>query len=103
MKMQCQLLNKCNLTFLLLCLVAFQLAACCTRAPTHLPHGRRSRGDNGYRLIVAEGANGYVPGETYTGKCLYCRKIKQIQFSGVKNNAINFRALHQFLFIHKTK
>ncbi|XP_014102210.1 spondin-1 [Bactrocera oleae] len=79
MKMQCQLLNKCNLTFLLLCLVAFQLAACCTRAPTHLPHGRRSRGDNGYRLIVAEGANGYVPGETYTVLLIGAQTHEKVQ------------------------
>ncbi|KAI8039991.1 hypothetical protein M5D96_007416 [Drosophila gunungcola] len=40
-------------------------ATACPRAPTHLNHGRRTRGDNGYKLIVADGPNGYVPGKTY--------------------------------------
>lgn len=79
MKMQCHLSNKCVLTILLLCLVAFQLAACCTRVPTHLPHGRRSRGDNGYKLIVAEGPNGYVPGETYNVLLLGARTHEKVQ------------------------
>lgn len=40
----------------------------CNRVPTHLPHSRRTRGDNGYKLIVADSANGYVPGKTYNSK-----------------------------------
>lgn len=52
----------------LLLLITINFAACCPRAPTHLPHGRRTRGDNGYKLIVADGPNGYVPGKTYNCK-----------------------------------
>lgn len=40
----------------------------CNRMPNHLPHARRIRGDNGYKLIVADSANGYVPGKTYNSK-----------------------------------
>lgn len=56
------------------CLIAVICVTCvnaCTRAPTHLPHGRRTRGDNGYRLIVADGPNGYVPGKTYNSKYVH--------------------------------
>lgn len=48
--------------------VAISPASGCPRAPTHLPHGRRTRGDNGYKLIVADGPNGYVPGKAYNCK-----------------------------------
>lgn len=47
---------------------AISPAAGCPRTPTHLPHGRRTRGDNGYKLIVADGPNGYVPGKAYNCK-----------------------------------
>ncbi|XP_067628642.1 spondin-1 [Eurosta solidaginis] len=77
--MQCHSLDKCFVIILLLCLVAFQLAACCTRAPIHLPHGRRSRGDNGYRLLVAEGPSGYVPGETYNVLLIGDRTHEKVQ------------------------
>lgn len=40
----------------------------CNRIPTHLPHARRTRGDNGYKLMVADSANGYVPGKTYNSE-----------------------------------
>nr|XP_016929082.1 spondin-1 [Drosophila suzukii] len=51
----------------------------CPRAPTHLNHGRRTRGDNGYKLIVADGPNGYVPGKTYNLLLLGSRTHTKIQ------------------------
>ncbi|XP_005181918.1 spondin-1 isoform X2 [Musca domestica] len=64
------------------CLIAVICVTCvnaCTRAPTHLPHGRRTRGDNGYRLIVADGPNGYVPGKTYNILLLGSRTHMKVQ------------------------
>lgn len=68
-----EMLSKRSSLLELWCLIAavcvtFNLAHGCTRAPTHLPHGRRTRGDNGYKLIVADGPNGYVPGKAYNSK-----------------------------------
>ncbi|XP_052838222.1 spondin-1 [Drosophila gunungcola] len=54
-------------------------ATACPRAPTHLNHGRRTRGDNGYKLIVADGPNGYVPGKTYNLLLLGSRTHTKIQ------------------------
>ncbi|KAI9582876.1 spondin-1 [Glossina fuscipes] len=51
----------------------------CTRAPTYLQHGRRSRGDNGYKLIVADSPNGYVPGKTYNVLLLGSRTHMKVQ------------------------
>lgn len=48
--------------------LTISMVTACPRAPTHLNHGRRTRGDNGYKLIVADGPNGYVPGKTYNCK-----------------------------------
>ncbi|KAM8712625.1 hypothetical protein ACLKA7_013027 [Drosophila subpalustris] len=63
------------------CVVAGAIspAAGCPRAPTHLPHGRRTRGDNGYKLIVADGPNGYVPGKAYNLLLLGSRTHTKIQ------------------------
>ncbi|XP_034103073.1 spondin-1 [Drosophila albomicans] len=63
------------------CVVAGTIssAAGCSRAPTHLPHGRRTRGDNGYKLIVADGPNGYVPGKAYNLLLLGSRTHTKIQ------------------------
>ncbi|XP_064537926.1 spondin-1 [Drosophila montana] len=58
---------------------AISPAAGCPRAPTHLPHGRRTRGDNGYKLIVADGPNGYVPGKAYNLLLLGSRTHTKIQ------------------------
>ena len=65
------MLAKClKVTFICL-LVTISIVNGCTRAPTHLPHGRRTRGDNGYKLIVADGPNGYVPGKAYNSKFIF--------------------------------
>lgn len=60
-------------------LVSAAAAAGCPRTPIHLPHARRSRGDNGYKLIVADGPNGYVPGKTYNLLLLGARTHLKVQ------------------------
>ncbi|XP_037949108.1 spondin-1 [Teleopsis dalmanni] len=72
-------LFKCDIAVLLFVIATINLVAGCPRAPTHLPHGRRTRGDNGYKLIVADGAVGYVPGKTYTLLLLGSRTHAKIQ------------------------
>ena len=61
------LIKKC-IALLLFIVVTVNAVGGCSRAPTHLPHYRRTRGDNGYKLIVADGPAGYVPGKTYNRK-----------------------------------
>ncbi|XP_001360711.2 spondin-1 [Drosophila pseudoobscura] len=72
-----------SLLLLLACLVyvwqTINAASACPRAPTHLLHGRRTRGDNGYKLIVADGPNGYVPGKTYNLLLLGSRTHSKVQ------------------------
>lgn len=64
--------------FILISLI--YVASCCNRSPTNLPHGRRTRGDNGYKLIIADIANGYVPKKTYNVLLLGSRNHEKIQF-----------------------
>lgn len=52
----------------LLALEAFTDASSCPKAPRHLNPGRRTRGDNGYKLMVGDNPNGYIPGKTYNSK-----------------------------------
>ncbi|XP_017837204.1 spondin-1 [Drosophila busckii] len=61
------------------CCLGAAVISACPRAPTHLPHGRRTRGDNGYKLIVADGPNGYVPGKAYNLLLLGSRTHSKIQ------------------------
>ncbi|KAM7345975.1 extracellular matrix protein f-spondin isoform 1-T3 [Cochliomyia hominivorax] len=73
------MLSKClKITFICL-LLTISIVNGCTRAPTHLPHGRRTRGDNGYKLIVADGPNGYVPGKAYNILLLGSRTHSKVQ------------------------
>lgn len=44
-----------------------QSIACCARVPQG-PHGRKGRGDNGYRIIIGDEPSGYEPGKIYNCK-----------------------------------
>lgn len=52
---------------LMLCWGALD-ASSCPKAPRHLNPGRRTRGDNGYRLVIGDNPNGYIPGKTYNSE-----------------------------------
>ncbi len=41
--------------------------SCCSRVP-QAPHGRKGRGDNGYRIIIGDEPSGYEPGRIYNCK-----------------------------------
>lgn len=57
---------KINVTiFAIIALVCIEVALGCPRAPRDLPHGRRKRGDNGYKLSIGDNPSGYVPGKIY--------------------------------------
>ncbi|XP_055854863.1 spondin-1 [Episyrphus balteatus] len=74
------MMNKRNfVTSLLVIFSLIILIGACPRAPSHLPHGRRTRGDNGYNLIVADSPNGYVPGRTYNIVLLGSRTHTKVQ------------------------
>ncbi|XP_023306152.2 spondin-1 [Lucilia cuprina] len=73
------MLAKCLKVTLISLLLTISIVNACTRAPTHLPHGRRTRGDNGYKLIVADGPNGYVPGKAYNILLLGSRTHTKVQ------------------------
>lgn len=48
----------------------------CSRAP-QAPHGRKGRGDNGYRIIIGDEPSGYEPGKIYNrNEKLFLSKIE---------------------------
>lgn len=51
-----------HLSFLFSILLACVLA--CRKIPSNV-HGRKSAGDNGYRLYLGDEPNGYEPGKIY--------------------------------------
>lgn len=61
-----EMILRVSLVFLL-CWGALD-ASSCPKAPRHLNPGRRTRGDNGYRLVVGDNPNGYIPGKTYNSE-----------------------------------
>ncbi|EDW79724.2 uncharacterized protein Dwil_GK17866 [Drosophila willistoni] len=73
------MLRRMGHLFAVVCLaIIISPTSACPRAP-QMPHGRRTRGDNGYKLIVADGPNGYVPGKTYNLLLLGHRTHDKIQ------------------------
>lgn len=55
--------------FTVLCLATFAHGSSCPKAPRHLNPGRRTRGDNGYKLVIGDNPSGYIPGKTYNSEC----------------------------------
>ena len=47
----------------------------CPKTPNVI-HGRRTRGDNGYKLLIGNSPLGYTPGKTYN-----CKYIPSVNFS----------------------
>lgn len=45
-----------------------ELASACKREPTHLAHGSKSPGDNGYHIYMSDVQQGYQPGKIYNGE-----------------------------------
>ena len=41
---------------------------CSRTPPSSLRTGGKKVGDNGYRIVIADATNGYVPGKTYNCK-----------------------------------
>lgn len=40
----------------------------CPRTPRGIPYGNKTAGDNGYRIIIGNSPNRYVPGQIYNCK-----------------------------------
>ena len=59
------LFHKQLILLLLLILIVIQYCLGCTRTPSGLPHGRKGRGDNGYRIYIGDEPKGYQPGKIY--------------------------------------
>ncbi|KAG4068199.1 hypothetical protein HA402_008840 [Bradysia odoriphaga] len=59
-------------------LVLIEGISCCSRVP-QAPHGRKGRGDNGYRIIIGDEPSGYEPGKIYNLFLLGSRTHENIQ------------------------
>ncbi|XP_055383628.1 spondin-1 [Condylostylus longicornis] len=62
----------------LITLISLSYVRSCPRAPS-APHGRRTRGDNFYKLILGDNPSGYEPGKTYNLLLLGSRTHNKLQ------------------------
>lgn len=56
-----------NLFAILIATILISEILCCEKTPP-IRHGRKSKGDNGYRLFLGDEPKGYEPGKIYNCK-----------------------------------